>query len=124
MQLVFDGHIQEKQILETGIPQGSLISPILFLIYIRNICKDRDREDASLLTYIDDFAITVISNLARNNCRKLKKIAEHLISLGKENAIEFNIEKTELIYFHNKRIEVENSLDLLSTTIKPKKVVR
>jgi len=55
---------------------------------------------------MDDFTITVISNSARNNCRKLKQIAEHLVSLGKENAIEFNIGKTELIHFHNKHTEV------------------
>ena len=73
---------------------------------------------------MDDFAITVVSNSARNNCRKLKQIAEHLVSLGKENAIEFDIGKTELIHFHNKHTEVQNSLEFLGTTIQPKKVVR
>ena len=105
-----------------GIPQGLLISPILFLIYIRKIY--REQGDSSLLTFIDNFIIIVISNSGRNNCRKLKQIAEHLVSLGKENAIEFDIGKTELIHFHNKHTEVQNSLEFLGTTIQPKKVVR
>ena len=104
MQLAFNGTIQEKQNIETGIPQGSPISPILFLIYIRKIC--RDQGDSSLLTYMDNFAITVVSNSARNNYRKLKQIVEHLVSLGKENAIEFNIGKTELIHIYNKHTKV------------------
>ena len=37
LRLSFDGQIEEFSTVETGIPQGSPISPILFLIYIRDL---------------------------------------------------------------------------------------
>src|SRR5204863_7411578 len=37
LQLVFDENKQEKTSIRIGIPQDSLVSLILFLIYIRNI---------------------------------------------------------------------------------------
>lgn len=37
VQLVIDGHENLEQSIETGIPQGSLVSPILFLIYISGV---------------------------------------------------------------------------------------
>ena len=37
ISLMFDGNQQEITEIECGIPQGSSISPILFLIYIRNL---------------------------------------------------------------------------------------
>ena len=34
VQLVIDGHENKEREIETGIPQGSPVSPILFLVYI------------------------------------------------------------------------------------------
>ena len=103
--------------------QGSHISPILFLLYIRNIYSLNIEETYSL-SYIDDFAITVISNLAKSNCKKLEGIALELISRAKEAAISFNISKTELIYFHIKRTTIEEGLKLRDIEISPKPLVR
>ena len=120
IQLSFNGQIQEKVELETGIPQGSPISPILFLLYLRNIYR-LEIEGAYSLSYMDDFAITVTSNLAKSNCKKLERIALELMSRAKEAAISFNISKTELIYFYNKRTTIEEGLKL---KISPKPLVR
>ena len=37
LRLSFDGQIEEFSLIDTGIPQGSPVSPILFLIYIREL---------------------------------------------------------------------------------------
>ena len=34
IQLIIDGHANQEERIETGIPQGSPVSPILFLIYL------------------------------------------------------------------------------------------
>ena len=78
------------------------ISPILFLLYLCNICR-LETEGAYSLSYIDDFAIIVTSNSARSNCKKLEGIALELMSKAKETAISFDISKTKLIHFYNKQ---------------------
>ena len=61
---------------------------------------------------MDDFAITVILNSAKSNCKKLEKIALELMAKAKEAAISFDVSKTELIYFHSKRTTIEEGLKL------------
>ena len=73
---------------------------------------------------MDDFAIIVILNSAKSNCKKLKGIALELMSRAKEAAISFNISKTELIYFYSKRTTIEEGLKLGSIEISPKPLVR
>ena len=51
IQLSFDGKVQNETSVDIGVPQGSPISPILFLIYTRNIWQDKGLQ----LSYINDF---------------------------------------------------------------------
>ena len=93
------------------------------MLYLRNICR-LETEGAYTFSYIDDFIIIVTLNLAKTNYKKLKEIALKLISKAKEAAIGFNISKTELIYFYNKRTTIEEGLKLGDTEISPKPLVR
>ena len=93
------------------------ISPILFILYLYNICR-LETEGAYTLSYADDFAITVTSNSAKINCKKLKGIALKLMSKAKEAAISFNIGKTELIHFYNRYTTIEEGLKLGDIEIK------
>ena len=99
------------------------ISPILFLLYIYNICSIQT-EGAYSLSYIDDLAITVTLNSAKSNCKKLERIALELMSKAKEAAISFNISKTELIHFYSKWTTIEEGLKLGEVEISPKPLVR
>src|SRR5204862_7355581 len=51
LQLAFDGNKQEKTSVKTGITQDSPVSPILFLIYIRNIFPDLNILHIIILSY-------------------------------------------------------------------------
>ena len=99
------------------------ISPILFMLYLRNIYR-LEIERAYTLSYVNNFAIIVTSNLAKTNCKKLEGIALKLTSKAKEAVISFNIGKIELIHFHNKRTTIEEGLKLGDIEISPKPLVR
>ena len=103
VQLRFDGNIQEMTDVNIGIPQGSPVSPILFLIYCRFILSERSNTSERILSYVDDIGLVVSSRSIEENCQLLQKLAEDLLLESGQNCMQFNIEKTELIYFHSKR---------------------
>src|SRR5215471_16249293 len=108
IQLAFDGNKQEKSKVKIGIPQGSPISPILFLIYTRNIFSDINNMHIRSPSYVDDIGLVASSNLIENNCLILQNAAEKILQLQNQNNIQFDMEKIELIHFHSKRIDNQN----------------
>ena len=93
------------------------------MLYLHNICR-LETEGAYSLSYADDFTITVTSNSAKSNCKKLEGIALQLMSKAKEAAISFDVSKTKLIHFYNKRITIKEGLKLRDKKISPKPLVR
>ena len=101
IQLKFNNQTQPLERVKIGIPQGLPISPILFLIYIRDICKPRPA--TFTFSYIDDICV----GASRRSIKKIKKTLEQtakaLIQEATDNAIEFEVSKTELLYASRKK---------------------
>ncbi|NWN33433.1 hypothetical protein GY663_30090, partial [Klebsiella michiganensis] len=55
LRLAFDGKMEEFSSINAGIPQGSPVSPIFFLIYIRDLFLEVQNFQ---LSYIDDLSST------------------------------------------------------------------
>ena len=79
IRLVFDGESTDKIEIETGIPQGSPVSLILFLIYTRFLFEeiniDKKELNLSISSYADDLIILASSNDLNTNCQILQRIA-------------------------------------------------
>jgi hypothetical protein len=81
IQLAFDGEIEQKHTIDISISQGFPISPILFLIYIKNLFKNRTLGDIKTPSYLDDIGLIVSLKTAAENCTKLKAAAEELFQI-------------------------------------------
>jgi len=122
LRLAFDGQIEGFSRIDTGIPQGSPISPILFLIYIRDLFPQLA---IKVLSYIDDIALIVSSTSLKKNVRILEREVSKMYELGAKNAIQFDLAKTELIHFTKMKLAKSTSLRLPNNEIvKPKELVR
>jgi len=93
------------------ISQDSSVSPVLFLIYIRFLLSERSNTSERILSYVDDVELAVSSKSIEENCQLLQKLAEDLLLDSKQNCMQFDVDKTELIHFHAKRsLDLKNEL--------------
>ena len=100
--LAFDGERENLQLVNTGIPQRSPISPILFLIYLQYLYTTIQQAHPTTTSpsYIDDVACLVVGDSEEENCKQLEAIIRTAFKWGDNNAVAFDNPKTELIHFH------------------------
>ena len=83
-----------------GVPQGSVLGPLLFLLYINDIIKClEDPNDAELVLYADDTNIFVISNDRSSAVTKANNVLNNINNFMKSNLLHINIKKSCYIHF-------------------------
>lgn len=122
IRLTFDGNIEVFSQIETGIPQGSPISPILFLIYLQGLFKSNT---VRFISYIDDIVMIAQSTSFKKNIQILEREATELFKQAKVNAIQFDLSKTELMHFSKEKDAKRKTLHLPNgAEISPKESIR
>jgi len=95
--LFFQGAPGTPAPVNVGAPQGSPISPLLFLLYVLPLNFKIPR--GLMLSYVDDFALTAASPSYRGNVRRLQQLFERLDVRARRIAVSFSVAKTELIHW-------------------------
>ena len=95
----------------TGVPQGSVLGPLLFLIYINDLCKCVKYSE--VYHFADDTNMLLsrssLETLAKWMNFDLKNLSQWL----KTNKLSFNVTKTELIIFHSSSKKTYPSLKII-----------
>jgi len=86
--------------VEAGVPQGSVLGPILFNIFINDIPKSRN---SGLAVYADDIAVFTSSWSTALLARRLQTYVNDILQFFMDWKMSINPDKSEAIVFTRRR---------------------
>lgn len=101
-----NGSFSKTDILNNGLPQGSSLSPTLFLLYINDIPKANNTE---LALFANDTAIIASSVNISNALGKIQQHLNLLIDYFHKWKKSINENKTKLIDFNKKTVRIQTT---------------
>ncbi|KAJ8066801.1 hypothetical protein OCU04_004188 [Sclerotinia nivalis] len=97
IRIRLDGETGPSTSIGCGLPQGSSISPILFMLYIAPLFWLGN--PIRRFGYADDIALVAFSSSLQSNCDQLRSEMLEALNWGKSEGITFDPKKSELIHF-------------------------
>ena len=96
-----NGHNSAIRDMKHGVPQGSILGPLLFIIYINDIPETATF--AKFILYADDANIIITADTIEAVSNKLAKLIEKLVNWVKYNGLALNLKKTKYMIFSRSR---------------------
>jgi ribonuclease HI len=116
-RVALDGLQSKKVLLYQGVPQGGVISPTLFLVYINDLVKDLPVGVKASL-YADDVVLWCADEHATTANYRMQRAADMLIKWAEKWHVTINTEKTSTTLFSLSPKDKATKLYLGATLIK------
>lgn len=103
VQVRYTGGITPQRELVCGVPQGSPISPLLFLLYMAE--PMRSGNPCLRFSYADDVGILGFGPTIAESATAAQCEVDHLLEWSRQHAVAFDTNKSEVIQFPGRRRE-------------------
>ena len=102
-----------NRLRQSGVPQGSILGPFLFILNMNDICNVSDI--FFTIMYADDTSLLVNRNDLHRLIALLNNVLKDLCTWFKSNKLSLNTNKTFYIIFHRSRIkcDTDSTLDII-----------
>lgn len=112
--LVIDGRTGKTHDIQAGLPQGSPASPVLFILLISAMFPylTERHPDLESISFVDDMGFALRCAELDEGIEKLESVAQHALDWGRDNKVEFEISKTEVLVFSKRRKVLQASKEV------------
>ncbi|KAH7464117.1 hypothetical protein FOMA001_g17824 [Fusarium oxysporum f. sp. matthiolae] len=98
--IVINGQSSESRPLpQAGLPQGSPLSPILFLFFNADLVQTQIDKNGGAIAFVDDYTAWVSGPTAQSNRRGIQAIIDKALDWERRSGATFEAEKTAIIHF-------------------------
>ena len=119
-QLQFNGAKSGWISTPAGVPQGSPLSPLLYMFYNADFLDVAQQHQATGLGFIDDIVYGTQGNTDKENARKIKRILNEVEEWRKKHGVQFETSKYVLVHYtRNRNMETDAPVTISGTTIRP-----
>jgi hypothetical protein len=124
-QLRFNGNTSDEIPIQAGTPQGSPLSPIIYMLYNADLLDIPKQRELSL-GFIDDITYGVQGLTDKGNAEKLAEMLEEAETWRRKHGAQFEKSKYLLVHFHrnNNRVKDTSPITMADITIKPSSEAR
>ena len=100
----YNGFTSDLKPLVCGVPQGSVIGPVLFLCYVNDIVNTTHNSDVKITLYADDTVIYYNSKNVMDLQQHLQDTVGKVSRWCNRNRINLNISKTKLCFYGTRHL--------------------
>ena len=110
------GKLSDNGFVTCGVPQGSILGPLLFLIFINDLPLCLSEHAFSIDLYADDTTIYDIQKDLHILVKNLQRTLDHLKDWFRQNGMILNTQKTKvmLLATRQKRLHIDESIFVLN----------
>ena len=122
--LSINGYQSGLAAINCGVPQGSVLGSLLFLLYINDL--NQAIKSCKVHHFADDTNLLCLSNSIKKLNKQVNADLKHLVNWLNANKISLNVKKTEMVIFKSKQKKLEGDLKikLRSKRLYPSKSVK
>ena len=117
-----DNNLSHTSHIKMGVPQGSIVGPFLFIVYINDLVSECISENVSMLLYADDTILYTACDTVEDATRTNQIALDKLCNWCSINRLSLNIKKTKHMVVRHNREKSIDGIDICDVFIKGEKL--